>query len=192
MNANHNRHESHIVQYQNKGHSGVLQKVHSIARGSFQCKKLIPTLIPTVVHYRLRLRSFCCYSFHKRTNMDPNTEERGRKRSRSTTKAHDDGKAQLSNIDALSLASVSEPISPPAKKQREDEVLQANVPASTTHTDHAGKYVIASPFQLTHVTALPNSTNVDALKLSDLVGDPLIRDCWAFNYLFDVDFLMWV
>lgn len=26
--------------------------------------------------------------------------------------------------------------------------------------------------------------------LRDLLGDPMIRECWQFNYLFDVDYLM--
>jgi len=26
--------------------------------------------------------------------------------------------------------------------------------------------------------------------LRDILGDPMIRECWQFNYLFDVDFLM--
>ena len=48
----------------------------------------------------------------------------------------------------------------------------------------------ASPFQLTHIRDLPSSSNVDAVSLSDLLGDPLIKECWQFNYLLDVDFIM--
>ncbi|KAJ5150043.1 hypothetical protein N7448_001621 [Penicillium atrosanguineum] len=32
--------------------------------------------------------------------------------------------------------------------------------------------------------------NVDTVKLRDILGDPMIRECWNFNYLFDVDFVM--
>ncbi|EPS28132.1 hypothetical protein PDE_03078 [Penicillium oxalicum 114-2] len=52
--------------------------------------------------------------------------------------------------------------------------------------------VISSPIQLTHIRDFPESKgyNVDTVKLRDLLGDPMIRECWQFNYLFDVDFLM--
>lgn len=32
--------------------------------------------------------------------------------------------------------------------------------------------------------------NEDTVRLRDILGDPMIRECWQFNYLFDVDFLM--
>ena len=49
---------------------------------------------------------------------------------------------------------------------------------------------LSSPIHLIRVDGLPDASNIDCLSLSDLVGDPLIRECWAFNYLFDVDFLL--
>jgi tyrosyl-DNA phosphodiesterase-1 len=52
--------------------------------------------------------------------------------------------------------------------------------------------LIPSPVQLTHIVDYPASKgyNVDAVKLRDILGDPMIRECWQFNYMFDVDFLM--
>ncbi|KAL4957165.1 phospholipase D/nuclease [Aspergillus filifer] len=51
---------------------------------------------------------------------------------------------------------------------------------------------IPSPIQLTHIRDFAPTlrNNDDTVKLSDLLGDPLIRECWQFNYLHDVDFLM--
>ncbi|CAI7667403.1 unnamed protein product [Penicillium pancosmium] len=51
---------------------------------------------------------------------------------------------------------------------------------------------IPSPVKLTHIADYPASKgyNVDAVKLRDILGDPMIRECWQFNYMFDVDFLM--
>ena len=49
---------------------------------------------------------------------------------------------------------------------------------------------ISSPVQLTHIRDLNASNNVDTIKLGDILGDPMIRECWQFNYLFDVDFVM--
>lgn len=47
-----------------------------------------------------------------------------------------------------------------------------------------------SPVQLISVNDLPPSYNVDTISLKDILGEPLIQDCWIFNYLFDVDFVM--
>jgi hypothetical protein len=44
--------------------------------------------------------------------------------------------------------------------------------------------------QLTWVRDLPEASNKDALSLKDLLGDPLISECWEFNYLHDLEFLM--
>lgn len=68
-------------------------------------------------------------------------------------------------------------ISPPPLRRR----LEAKV---------EGPKIMNSPFQLTHIRDLPNEANVDAVSLNDLLGDPLISECWEFNYLHDLDFLM--
>ncbi|KAL3474915.1 tyrosyl-DNA phosphodiesterase-domain-containing protein [Aspergillus californicus] len=51
---------------------------------------------------------------------------------------------------------------------------------------------IPSPIQLTQIQSFGPShgNNVDTVRLRDILGDPLIRECWQFNYLIDVDFLM--
>ncbi|KAI1416961.1 phospholipase D/nuclease [Hypoxylon sp. FL1857] len=69
-------------------------------------------------------------------------------------------------------ASLSHPISPPRKRVARERKL------------------ISSPFQLTTIKDLPKEQNVDAVSLRDILGDPLIAECWEFNYLHDVDFLM--
>ncbi|KAL9090521.1 MAG: hypothetical protein Q9165_005282 [Trypethelium subeluteriae] len=48
----------------------------------------------------------------------------------------------------------------------------------------------SSPIKLTHIEDLSPTRNVDTVSLSDLLGDPLIKECWQFNYLFDIDFIM--
>lgn len=50
--------------------------------------------------------------------------------------------------------------------------------------------VIKSPFQLTRIQNLPETSNQDTVSLKDLIGDPNITECWEFNYLHDLDFLM--
>ncbi|KAK2606070.1 hypothetical protein QQS21_003465, partial [Conoideocrella luteorostrata] len=68
--------------------------------------------------------------------------------------------------------SLSTPISPPRKSQRVDD-------------GH-----LKSPWQLTWIRDLPEKLNRDAVTLKDLLGDPLISECWEFNYLHDIRFLM--
>ena len=50
--------------------------------------------------------------------------------------------------------------------------------------------MIPSPVQLSTVRELPVSSNIDTVSLKDILGDPLIKECWLFNYLIDVDFIM--
>lgn len=50
--------------------------------------------------------------------------------------------------------------------------------------------IIRSPIQLTHIRDLPADKNIDTVQLHDILGDPMIRECWQFNYCFDVDFVM--
>lgn len=37
---------------------------------------------------------------------------------------------------------------------------------------------------------MPDEFNKDTVTLNDLLGDPLISECWNFNYLHDIDFFM--
>lgn len=69
-------------------------------------------------------------------------------------------------------ASLSHPISPPRKRRVREREL------------------IPSPIRLTTIQDLPDESNVGAVSLHDLLGDALILECWDFNYLHDVDFLM--
>lgn len=73
--------------------------------------------------------------------------------------------------DSPGLESLSRPISPPSKKR------------------HAAP-IIRSPWQLTWIQDLGEDLNKDAVTLKDLLGDPLISECWEFNFLHNIHFLM--
>ncbi|KAF2035207.1 phospholipase D/nuclease [Setomelanomma holmii] len=47
-----------------------------------------------------------------------------------------------------------------------------------------------SPIQLTTIEDMAPHQNVDAVSLKDVLGDPMIKECWNFNYLFDLNFVM--
>ncbi|QSZ35736.1 hypothetical protein DSL72_006858 [Monilinia vaccinii-corymbosi] len=67
---------------------------------------------------------------------------------------------------------------------------QSEVDSRRTDVRGLEQKVVKSPFQLTSIRDLPASSNVDAVSLGDILGDPLISECWEFNYLHDLDFLM--
>ena len=52
------------------------------------------------------------------------------------------------------------------------------------------KSFFKSPVQLNFIEELPASSNVDCISLGSILGDPMIKECWLFNYLFDLDFVM--
>lgn len=97
-------------------------------------------------------------------------------------------------------ASLTHPVSPPSKKRRLAEVEPTGglgPPASSgkslspsTASTHAHVSTLRSPFQLTKIRDLPPEMNEDTISLKDILGDPLIAECWEFNYLHDIEFLM--
>ena len=62
--------------------------------------------------------------------------------------------------------------------------------STTEPTNPRYRTLIRSPMQLNFVGELPASSNADCISLGGLLGDPMIKECWLFNYLFDVDFVM--
>ncbi|SPN99614.1 related to TDP1 Tyr-DNA phosphodiesterase [Cephalotrichum gorgonifer] len=52
-----------------------------------------------------------------------------------------------------------------------------------------GLVVVKSPFQLIQAQGLPDHLNQDTVTLKDILGDPLIRECWNFNFMHDIDFI---
>lgn len=76
--------------------------------------------------------------------------------------------------------SIIRPVSPPPLTRNNGKEKQH--PTSTTTQ--------RSPFQLTRIRDLPASANVDTVSLSDILGDPMIKEQWQFNFLLDIDFIM--
>lgn len=89
-------------------------------------------------------------------------------------------------------------ISPPRVKRSRPEAASSGAPqetaassfSSSEATKHGTTKVFKSPFQLTWIQDLPEAANTDAVTLKDILGDPLIAECWNFNYLHNIDFLM--
>jgi hypothetical protein len=90
------------------------------------------------------------------------------------------------------LISLATPITPPQRRARlqsepPNSLYQPLVQVSQVSRAPAA---ISSPFKLTTVQNLPAALNADTVTLKGLLCDPLIAECWEFNYLHDLDFLM--
>lgn len=90
------------------------------------------------------------------------------------------------------LTSLATPITPPQRKARlQTEVLDSSdQPLAKASQASRLPAAVRSPFQLTAIQDLPAALNADTVTLKGLLGDPLIAECWEFNYLHDLDFLM--
>ncbi|KAL1841984.1 hypothetical protein VTJ49DRAFT_6227 [Mycothermus thermophilus] len=91
--------------------------------------------------------------------------------------------------DRPTPASLSHPVSPPLKKRR----LAVPEPAAEKAPEDEKPTTASrfpSPFKLTQIRDLPPDMNRDCITLKDILGDPLISECWEFNYMHDIDFLM--
>ena len=89
------------------------------------------------------------------------------------------------------LASLHRSITPPSRARSQPRAVP-DPSCPDLKSDRVTHRNISSPVQLTYIQDFPQQKgyNVDAVKLRDILGDPMIRECWQFNYLFDVDFLM--
>ncbi|KAF2260754.1 phospholipase D/nuclease [Lojkania enalia] len=96
---------------------------------------------------------------------------------------------------------LSRPISPPASRRARSVTpspsisrARASKVASLANEDgerdDGSQKYLPSPIQLTRIKNLSPTANVDTVGLGDILGDPMIRECWNFNFLFDLDFVL--
>lgn len=76
-------------------------------------------------------------------------------------------------------------LTPPLPIAKVDDVDDASQSKSTDE-----RYYVPSPIQMTRIRDLAPHQNIDTVGLGDILGDPMIKECWNFNYLFDLDFVM--
>lgn len=92
--------------------------------------------------------------------------------------------------------SLSRSISPPRIRRKRAEVAssEASQPIIASSSSKPARKkesrILKSPFELTWIRDLPEAANTDAVTLKDILGDPLIAECWNFNYLHDINFLL--
>ncbi|KAF1361062.1 phospholipase D/nuclease [Lizonia empirigonia] len=98
-------------------------------------------------------------------------------------------------VDDVSQQTVTPPPlqQPPPGKQANQSSASSRDTLEQEKSDGAAgsdREYVASPFQLTKIRDLAPHQNVDTIELKDVLGDPAIRECWNFNFLFDLDFVM--
>ncbi|KAJ5194218.1 Tyrosyl-DNA phosphodiesterase [Penicillium cf. griseofulvum] len=91
-------------------------------------------------------------------------------------------------VEEIKKLAIRKAISPPLPRGS-PRLTNGGLTSGLKDTPRPAK-IVSSPVQLTHIRDLPNGNNVDTIQLRHILGDPMIRECWQFNFLFDVDFLM--
>ncbi|KAF2746320.1 phospholipase D/nuclease [Sporormia fimetaria CBS 119925] len=104
--------------------------------------------------------------------------------------------------------SLSRPITPPLSRRSKQRATSSSeeqepkhllhsvsspAPGTTPHQHddrNPRSSSFPSPFQLTRIKDLSPAENVDTVSLRDILGDPMIKECWNFNYLFNLHFVM--
>lgn len=109
--------------------------------------------------------------------MEDAPEERSRKRRRSND---NEPQANQHNLPRTMTSTISPP---PLRRGK-------NLELQKPETQDSEPKVLNSPFQLTWIQDLSELANLDAVTLKDILGDPMIAECWEFNYQHDLDFLM--
>ncbi|KAF3043646.1 hypothetical protein E8E12_003603 [Didymella heteroderae] len=98
----------------------------------------------------------------------------------------------FNDVSKQTLAPAPSQPSPSLKAANQSAVQQpeeSKLEEENGSTGDSIRYVPA-PFQLTKIRDLALHQNVDTVELKDILGDPLIKECWIFNFLFDLDFVM--
>lgn len=109
-------------------------------------------------------------------------------RKRARLENHDDVAESTDHSLPVSLTRPISPVGTRSHQASELPVAAAAAPSISPELNTSN--TMPSPFQLTAIHDLPTESNVDAVTLTDILGDPLIAECWEFNYLHDLDFLM--
>lgn len=139
------------------------------------------------------------YSRPKSTTMADDNPPKRIKLSSNTTENTTNNKSPKESPLIQGLTSLHRsitPPSPPSQSQRRSQSQSQSAPPqpvkSTEEEVNEKPRLIPSPFQLTHIRDLAASSdnNVDTVRLREILGDPMIQECWQFNYLHDVDFIM--
>ncbi|EPS38991.1 hypothetical protein H072_7245 [Dactylellina haptotyla CBS 200.50] len=66
----------------------------------------------------------------------------------------------------------------------------ATFPSSEPDQPHGDTLIVSSPFKLTHIHDFPANKNIDAIRITDILSYPLLREVWSFNFMHDLPWLV--
>jgi tyrosyl-DNA phosphodiesterase-1 len=93
------------------------------------------------------------------------------------------------NTTTEPLPRIRRPRDEMSTKSARNEVSKVE-PTKSPQIPNGMPTVISSPFRLMTIRDLPASQNKDTVSLHDILGNPLIKEAWIFNYCFDIDWMM--
>lgn len=120
----------------------------------------------------------------KRPRLDLNRDSKTASKSKHTVPTYT--RSPLKSLDRA----ISPPAGKPANSTSSAPLASCTITEYKSENKKRGCKILPSPIQLTRIRDLPADHNVDTLELKDILGDPMIKECWQFNYLFDLNFLM--
>lgn len=88
------------------------------------------------------------------------------------------------------------PPSPPSPRVSDDQdrfpdsLIRSVSPPPKRRSVRDAPTLLSSPFQLIRIDGLLNRYNRGTVTLKSLVGDPLLKECWNFNYMHDIEYIM--
>ncbi|CAI4211350.1 unnamed protein product [Parascedosporium putredinis] len=88
------------------------------------------------------------------------------------------------------------PPSPPSPRVSDDQdrfpdsLTRSVSPPPKKRSVRDAPTLLSSPFQLIRIDGLLNRYNRGTVTLKSLVGDPLLKECWNFNYMHDIEYIM--
>ena len=137
----------------------------------------------------------------KRRRLHPVDQNESRAAIHSMLHANNGATMLNPSANVSTSSSLTRPITPPIirrSNQAPIDLTEEDIPSTSGSVapdlleeyTHSGIKLNPSPIHLTEVEGLSSALNIDTISLQDIVGDPLVRECWVFNYLFDVEFLM--
>jgi tyrosyl-DNA phosphodiesterase 1 len=94
------------------------------------------------------------------------------------------------DVQVVETRPVKKPVIDLTPEVDEDADRIAKPKSITTRAEHGKPQVLPSPFTLTKIRDLPASRNNSTISLHSILGNPLIREAWIFNFCFDVDWLL--
>lgn len=93
------------------------------------------------------------------------------------------------NIPTEPLPQLRPPRHEMSTKSTQNEVSKVE-PAESSQKFNGVPTVISSPFRLMTIRDLPASQNKETVSLHHILGNPLIKEAWIFNFCFDIDWMM--